>query len=56
MAGSFVGANLGLVYLFGLLQVLPEKIDANLARIGLRVVVAWIAAVAMLILALQFAA
>lgn len=55
MAGAITGASLGLAYGVGLLVVLREKMRAPWVAIGLRVLAAWIAAVAALMLALVFA-
>ena len=52
MAGSIIGVLLLILYLAGALDLLRERIDSPVVRIGLRVVAAWIAAIAVLMLAL----
>lgn len=55
MSGSFVGANLGLLYCMGLLTALTERYRAAWIAIGLRIAAAWTVAVSMLMLALLLA-
>ncbi|MEW9808427.1 HupE/UreJ family protein [Mesorhizobium marinum] len=52
LAGSFVGANLALVYLAFAVGSLRARFTAQWVGIGLRIAAAWIAAVAALMLAL----
>lgn len=55
MAGSLTGASLGVAYIVGLIVVLRERVRAAWVPIGLRVAAAWVAAIALLMLALSFA-
>lgn len=55
LLGSFVGANLVLLYAAGGVGWLQERVRAAWMRIGLRVAAAWIAAIAALLLALAVA-
>lgn len=55
MSGSFVGANLGLLYLFGICLVIRERCPWPWVDIAFRVAAAWLAAIALLMLALGFA-
>ncbi len=52
MSGSMVGANIGLLYLFGITHVIKERFTAPWVAIGFRVAAAWLGAVALLMLAL----
>ncbi len=53
--GSLVGANLFVLYVFSLAQVaFPERIDAKWVTLGLRIVSAWMCAIAALLLALRY--
>lgn len=54
MSGSIVGANLGLLYLFGLTRFIRERYRWPWVDIACRVVAAWMGAVALLMLALGF--
>lgn len=55
MAGSMVGANLGLLYLFGLSTILKERFPWPWVPIAFRVAAAWLGAAALLMLALGYA-
>ncbi len=55
MAGSIVGANLGLLYLFGIMHVIKERYTWPWVSIAFRVAAAWIGAIALLMLALGLA-
>lgn len=55
MSGSFVGASLGLLYLFGICLVIRERCSWPWIDVMFRVVAAWLAAIALLMLALGFA-
>jgi hydrogenase/urease accessory protein HupE len=55
MAGSVTGAALGLLYLAGGLDLLRDRLRAPWLAIALRVLAAWIAAIAFLMLALHLA-
>lgn len=55
LAGSVLGAGLGLVYIFGLLHVTHERFTHPAVTIGLRVLAAWAGAIALVMLALRFA-
>lgn len=55
LAGSFAGANLALLYVSGATGWLRERYDQPWMMIGLRIVAAWIAAIAMLMGALSIA-
>jgi hypothetical protein len=55
MAGSLVGANLGLLYLWGAVHVARTRIPWSGTPIALRVVAAWIGAIALLMLSLGLA-
>ena len=48
LTGSFVGANLALIYAAGGIGWLHERYSQQWVRIGLRVVAAWIAAISVL--------
>jgi uncharacterized RDD family membrane protein YckC len=48
LSGSFVGANLALIYAVGGIGWLHERYSQQWVRIGLRVVAAWIAAISVL--------
>jgi nitrate reductase gamma subunit len=52
MAGSFIGAAMGLTYLAGGMLYLRRRFSQHWVRIALRAVAAWIAAIALLMLAL----
>lgn len=54
MSGSIVGANLGLLYLFGINSVIRERFTWPWVDVAYRVVAAWLGAVALLMLALGF--
>lgn len=56
MSGSIIGANLGLLYLFGLVHVLRKRNDAAWLPIAFRITAAWIGAVSLVMLALTYAA
>lgn len=55
VAGSLVGVNLAFLYLAGATGWVHDRYPYPWARIGLRVVASWVAAIAMLMLALAFA-
>lgn len=55
VAGSLVGVNLAFLYLAGATGWIHDRYPYPWARIGLRVVASWVAAIAMLMLALAFA-
>ena len=53
--GSFVGANVGLLYLFALAHVIRKRYPMAWVDIAFRVAAAWIGAISLLMLALGFA-
>ena len=55
MAGSITGALLTILYLAGALDFLSERINRPAVPIALRVAAAWIAAIAVVMLALTVA-
>lgn len=55
MSGSIVGANVGLLYLFGLSLVIRERYTKPWTGIAFRVAGAWAGAISLLMLALLFA-
>ncbi len=55
MSGSIVGANIGLLYLWGITHFLKERFTWAWVGIGFRVAAAWLGAIALLMLALEFA-
>ncbi len=55
MSGSFLGANLSLLYLWGGSQFLRRRFPQGVTKIGLRVLAAWLGAIALLMIALGFA-
>ncbi|SNS75874.1 HupE/UreJ family protein [Tropicimonas sediminicola] len=55
MSGSLVGANLGLLYLFGIILVLKQRFTWDWVGIALRVAAAWVGAISLLMLALGLA-
>jgi hydrogenase/urease accessory protein HupE len=55
MAGSFVGANIGLLYVAGGAIFLKERFNQHWVEVAFRVVSAWLGAVALVMLALQLA-
>lgn len=56
MAGSIVGANVGFLYVLGLVLLVRDRYTWDWVGIGLRVVSAWIGAISLVMLALAFAA
>jgi hypothetical protein len=54
MAGSVTGTALALLYLAGGIDVLRDRLGGPWLSVGLRIVAAWIAAVALLMTALHF--
>jgi hypothetical protein len=52
-AGTYVGANLALFYASGGVGWVRDRFDKAWARIGLRIIAAWIAAISCLMLALS---
>ena len=55
MAGSFVGANIGLLYIAGGVIFLKERYPQPWVEIAFRVVAAWLGAISLVMLALRFA-
>ena len=55
LAGSLVGANLGLLYLFGAAFYVRERFQQVWVGVALRIAAAWIGAVSIVMLALRFA-
>lgn len=55
MVGSLTGASLGVAYIVGLIVVLRERVRAPWVPIGMRVAAAWVAAIALVMMALSFA-
>lgn len=55
MSGSFLGANLGLLYLLGINHITREYYTSPLTGIAFRIAAAWLGAIALLMLALGFA-
>ncbi|MEM6578029.1 MAG: hypothetical protein AAF678_06015 [Pseudomonadota bacterium] len=55
MSGSFFGAGLAILYLTGGVEVLRDRIKAHWLDISLRVIAAWVAAIAVIMLALSVA-
>ncbi len=55
MSGSVVGANLGLLYIFGFAYVVRERYTWPWVAIAFRVAAAWLGAIALLMLALGVA-
>ena len=53
MSGSFFGAGLAIFYVTGAMEMLRERVDAPWLKIGLRVLAAWVAAIAIILLALM---
>ena len=55
LAGSFVGANLSVLYVAGGLDWVRQTYTQQWVQIGIRVVAAWIGAISVLMAALAFA-
>lgn len=55
MSGSIIGANLGLLYLFGLVHVARQRYTWPWVDIAFRVVAAWVGAISLVMLALGYA-
>lgn len=55
MAGSLVGANVGLLYIYVTILSVRERYTWGWVGIALRVVAAWLGAISLLMLALHFA-
>jgi len=55
MTGSLVGANVGLLYMFGIIVFVRERYPWRWVEIALRVMAAWLGAISLLMLALRFA-
>jgi hydrogenase/urease accessory protein HupE len=55
MTGSIIGANIGLLYVFGLILFVREHYSWNWVGIALRVLAAWLGAISLVMLALQYA-
>jgi hypothetical protein len=53
MSGSIIGANIGLLYIFGLIRVIRDRYTRPWVVIALRVVAAWLGAIALLMLAVE---
>lgn len=53
-AGSFAGANLGLLYVAGTIGWVRDRAKARWTQVGLRVIASWIAAIAILMAALEY--
>ncbi len=54
MSGSFLGANLSLLYISGLIYLVNERVSWDWTPIAFRVAAAWIAAVSAIMLAMEF--
>lgn len=54
MAGSLVGANVGLLYVYGIMLFVRERFTGTWVGITIRVVAAWLGAISLLMLALRF--
>lgn len=54
MSGAIVGANLGLLYLFGINHFIRERYKWPWVTVAFRVAAAWLAAVALIVLALDY--
>jgi hydrogenase/urease accessory protein HupE len=55
MAGSFVSAFMLILYIAGALDLIRERVDRPFVRIAFRVAAAWVATIAILMLALSAA-
>lgn len=55
MAGSLVGANIGFLYVFGIVLLIRERFAREWVRIALRIAAAWTGAISLVMLALKFA-
>lgn len=55
MSGSMAGANIGLIYLFGIIHVARERYTWPWVAIAFRIAAAWLGAIALLMLALGVA-
>lgn len=55
MSGSFVGANIGLLYIAGGISFVRERYSQPWVDIGFRVAAAWLGAVSLVMLALRYA-
>jgi hypothetical protein len=53
MSGSIVGASIGLLYIFGLILVVRDRYTWPWVGTALRILAAWLGAIALLMLALQ---
>jgi len=56
MAGSILGANIGLLYLFGIINFVNDRFTWDWIAIAIRVLSAWVGAFSLVMLALQFSA
>ncbi len=56
MSGSVVGANIGLLYIFGIIHVVRERYTWPWVDIAFRVAAAWLGAISLLMLTLGLAA
>lgn len=55
MSGAFFGAGLAVFYVTGAVEILRDRVAATWLDIGLRVLAAWVAALAIILLALLMA-
>lgn len=55
MVGSLAGANIGLLYIGGMIQLLRERYTWGLVGIAFRIVAAWLGAISLVMLALKIA-
>ncbi|MES0885357.1 HupE/UreJ family protein [Roseibium sp. SCP14] len=55
MTGSTIGANIGLLYVFGFVLFVKERYTWDWVGVALRVLSAWLGAISLVMLALQFA-
>ena len=55
MTGSMVGANVGLLYIFGVMLVINERFTWPGVRVAFRILAAWLGAIALVMLALAYA-
>ena len=55
MSGAIVGANIGLLYIFGIVRVIRERFTWGWVEIAFRIAAAWLGAIALLMLAIGMA-